>query len=38
MSLLAQAQAALQSNTLTNMQEVAEQQGGNFERKLLPYR
>ena len=36
MSLLSQAQAAVQSNTLTNMQEVAEQQGGNFERKLLP--
>lgn len=35
-NLLAQAQAAVQSNTLTNMQEVAEQQGGNFERKLLP--
>lgn len=36
MSLLSQAQAAVQSNTLTNMQEVAEQQGGSFERKLLP--
>ena len=35
-SLLNQAQAAVESNTLTNMQELAEQQGGNFERKLLP--
>ena len=35
-NLLTQAQAAVQSNTLTNMQEVAEQQGSNFERKLLP--
>lgn len=36
MSLLAQAQQAIESNTVLNAQEMADAQGGNFERKLLP--
>ena len=34
MSLLSQAQAAVQSNTLTDLTDTNA--GGNFERKLLP--
>lgn len=34
MSLLAQAQAALESNVLTDMTDTSV--GGNFEKRLLP--